>query len=310
MAVAHGSQTRLAYVMEATPGIIPATPTWKIARYVTEGLTLDKQTVSSDEVRPDRNRSDVTDVGRQVTGPINTLLSYGTFDDWLAALLANDWATNVLKNGNVVKTLAFEKTFELGATDVYARYRGCRMNTLDLQLNAKQNVTANWGVMGIGSPNPDTAIVTGATYTDPTTTPVLNAALNVGSLVMTGVTASPKLQALSLRITNNIYAVDVLGQYETYDFGLGLFEVSGSMTAVFENKDLFDAVINHSDLTLNFTIGASTGNKYTFSVPKLKLTNGSPVGPGNGRAVVMECPFTAIIDATAAASLVVTRAVA
>ncbi|WP_261323868.1 phage tail tube protein [Rhizobium leguminosarum] len=61
-------------------------------------------------------------------------------------------------------------------------YRGgiqppCRMNTLDLQLNAKQNVTANWGVMGIGSPNPDTAIVTGATYTDPTTTPVLNAAL-------------------------------------------------------------------------------------------------------------------------------------
>ncbi|MEH7903999.1 phage tail tube protein [Rhizobium laguerreae] len=310
MAVAHGSQTRLAYVMEATPGIIPATPTWKIARYVTEGLTLDKQTVSSDEVRPDRNRSDVTDVGRQVTGPINTLLSYGTFDDWLAALLANDWATNVLKNGNVVKTLAFEKTFELGATDVYARYRGCRMNTLDLQLNAKQNVTANWGVMGIGSPNPDTAIVTGATYTDPTTTPVLNAALNVGSLVMTGVTASPKLQALSLRITNNIYAVDVLGQYETYDFGLGLFEVSGSLTAVFENKDLFDAVINHSDLTLNFTIGASTGNKYTFSVPKLKLTNGSPVGPGNGRAVVMECPFTAIIDTTAAASLVVTRAVA
>ncbi|MEF3124655.1 phage tail tube protein [Rhizobium leguminosarum] len=310
MAVAHGSQTRLAYVMEAVPGTIPATPTWKIARYVTEGLTLDKQTVSSDEVRPDRNRSDVTDVGRQVTGPINTLLSYGTFDDWLSALLANDWATNVLKNGNVVKTLAFEKTFELGATDVYARYRGCRVNTLDLQLNAKQNVTANWGLMGIGSPNPDTAIVTGATYTDPTTTPVLNAALNVGSLVIAGVTASPKLQALSLRINNNVYAVDAIGQYETYDFGFGLFDVSGSMTAIFENKDLFDAVINHSDLSLTFTIGASSGNKYTFSVPKLKLTNGSPVGPGNGRAVVMEVPFTAIIDATAAATLVVTRAVA
>ncbi len=310
MAVAHGSQTRLAYVMETVPGTIPATPTWKIARYVSETLTLDKQTVSSDEVRPDRNRSDVTDVGRQVNGAVNTLLSYTTFDDWLEALLANTWSTNVLKNGNVVKTMAFEKTFELGVTDVYARYRGCRINTLDLQLTAKQNVTANWGVMGIGSPNPDTAIITGATYTDPTTTPVLNAALNVGSLAIAGVTASPKLQALSLRLTNNIYAVDALGQYDTYDFGLGLFEVTGSMTALFENKDLYDAVINHTDLSLSFTIGAAANNKYTFAVPKLKATNGSPVGPGNGRAVTMEVPFTGLIDTVSGATLVINRAVA
>jgi hypothetical protein len=310
MAVAHGSQTRLAYLMETTPGVIPATPTWQVARYVSEAISLDKQTVSSDEVRPDRNRTDLTDVGRQVTGSVNTLLSYSTFDDWLAALFSADWSTNVLKNGNVQKTMAFEKTFELGANDVYARYRGCRMNTLDLQLNAKQNVTANWGVMGIGSPNPETTIITGATYTDPTTTPVINAALNVGSLGLTGITNAPKLQALSLRINNNIYPVDVVGQYETYDYGLGLFDVSGSMTAVFENKDLFDAVINHTDLNLSFTLGASANNRYRFQLPKLKAMNGSPVGPGNGRAVVMEVPFQGIFDATLGATISVTRAVA
>lgn len=310
MAVAHGSQTRLAYIMETTPGVIPATPAWKIARYVTEGITLDKQTVSSDEVRPDRNRTDLTDVGRQVTGPINTLLSYGTYDDWLSALFAAEWATNLLKNGNVIKTAAFEKTFETGATDVFARYRGCRFNTLDLQLSSKQNVTANWGIMGLGSPDPENAIVTGATYTDPTTSPVLNAALNVGSLAITGITASPKLQSLSIRINNGLYPVDVIGQYETYDFGLGLFDVSGTMTAVFENKDLFQAIISHADLSLSFTIGASANNKYTFAIPKLKANNGSPVGSGNGRAVVMEVPFTGIFDATLGATMSVTRAVA
>lgn len=310
MAVAHGSQTRLAYIPEVTPGVIPATPTWQVARYVSESLTLDKQTVSSDEVRPDRNRTDVTDVGRSITGSINTLLSYATFDDWLAALLGSDWATNVLKNGSGIKSFAFEKTFETGATDVFARYRGCRINTLDLQLNAKQNVTANWGVMGLGSPNPETAIITGATYTDPTTTPVLNAALNVGTLGLTGITNSPKLQALSLRVNNNLYPVDVIGQYETYDYGLGLFDLSGSFTAVFENKDLFDAVINHTDLALSFTIGAAANNKYTFSIPKLKAMNGSPVGPGNGRAVVMEVPFQGIFSSSIGATLSVTRAVA
>lgn len=310
MTVAQGSQTRLAYIMETTPGVIPDTPAWQVARYVSETLSLDKQTISSDEVRPDRNVADVTDVGRQVTGTVNTLLSYATFDDWLSALLAADWSTNVLKNGNVIKTAAFEKTFELGATDVFTRYLGCRFNTLDLQLNSKQNVTANWGIMGLKSPAADNAIVTDATYLDPTTSPVLNAGLNVGSLAMTGITATPKLQALSLQINNNIYAVDVIGQYETYDFGLGQFNVSGSMTAVFESKDLFDAIVNHTDLSLAFTIGAASGSKYTFTIPKLKAMNGSPAGPGNGRAVVMEVPFQGIFDATLGATLKVTRAVA
>ncbi len=310
MTVAHGSQTRLAYLMETTPGIIPATPSWKTARYVTENILLEKQTVSSDEVRSDRNRSDVTDVGRQVSGSINTLLSYSTFDDWLAALLCADWATDLLKNGTAIKTAAFEKTFETGVTDVFTRYLACRFNTLDLQLNAKQNVTANWGIMGTGSPAAANTIITGATYAAATTTPVLNAALNVGALSVAGVTVSPKVQALSLRINNNIYAVDVVGQYETYDFGLGVFDVTGSMTAVFETKDLFDAVVNHSDLALSFTIGAAANNKYTFTLPKLKTTNGSPVGPGNGRAVVMEVPFTAIFDSALGATMSVTRAVA
>ncbi|CAN7295188.1 phage tail tube protein [Agrobacterium tumefaciens] len=310
MTVAHGSQTRLAYLMETTPGTIPATPSWKTARYVTENVLLEKQTVSSDEVRPDRNRTDVTDVGRQVSGTINTLLSYSTFDDWLSALLCAEWSTNLLKNGQTIKTAAFEKTFEMGATDVYTRYVGCRFNTLDLQLNAKQNVTANWGIMGTGSPAASNAIITDATYDAATTTQVLNAALNVGVLTVGGVTASPKLQALSLRINNNIYAVDVIGQYETYDFGLGLFDVTGSMTAVFESKDLYDAVVNHSDLALSFTIGAAANSKYTFTIPKLKTTNGSPVGPGNGRAVVMEVPFTAIFDSALGATMSIARAVA
>ncbi|MBX4884041.1 hypothetical protein HJC03_23400 [Rhizobium sp. NLR4b] len=310
MPVAQGSQTRLSYIMETVPGTIPSTPTWQVARYVTESITLDKQTISSDEVRPDRNRTDLTDVGRQINGSANTLLSYGTFDEWLSGLLCGDWATNVLKNGNTMKTAAFEKTFELGATDVYARYRGCRFNTLDLQLNAKQNVTANWGILGLGSPAPDTAIITGATYTNPTTTPVINAGLNVGSLLVGGVTASPKMQALSLRINNNITPVDVIGQYDTYDYTYGLFDVSGSMTTVFESKDMFDAIVNHTDLALSFTLGVTTLNKYSFSIPKIKAMNGSPVGPGNGRAVVMEVPFQAIFDSTLGATMSITRAVA
>ncbi|KQS95394.1 phage tail tube protein [Rhizobium sp. Leaf386] len=310
MAVAAGSQTRLAYILQTAAGAIPATPAWQTLRYVTEGLTLDKQTDTPDEVRPDRNVSDIVDVGRVVQGPINTLLSYGTFDDFFSALLCNDWSTNVLKNGNVEKILAFEKTFKLGVNNSFIRFIDCRLNTLDLQLTAKQSITANWGIQGLSSPAPASAILTGATYLDPTTTPVLNAALNVGALTMTGITATPKIQSLSMRITNNLYSDDVIGQYETYNIGLGRFEVSGSMTVLFESADLYSAVRAHDDLTLSVTAGASTGNKYKIDLHKIKAMNGSPLGNGNGRSVIMEVPFMAKYDGTAAASITVTRAVA
>ncbi len=310
MSVAEGSQTRLAYVMETQAGVIPATPSWKTMRYVSETLTLDKQTSVPDEIRADRNVTDIVDVGRSVTGSINTLLSYGTFDDFLSALLCSDWSTNVLKNGIAQKTMAFEKTFELGATDAFTRYRGCRINTLDLSLSAKQFVTANWGVMGIGSPAPDTAIITGATYDAPTTSPVLNAALNIGSLSMTGITATPKIQQMSLRINNNVYANDVIGAYEADSHGLGRFEVTGSITTLFENADLYQAILNHTDLALSLTIGAASGSKYTLELPKIKGMNGGPVVGGNGRAVLIEMPFQAKYDATSAASMKITRAVA
>ncbi len=71
MSVAEGSQTRLAYILEATPGVIPATPAWQVLRYVNESIVLDKQTAIPDEIRADRNVSDIVDVGRRVTGPIN-----------------------------------------------------------------------------------------------------------------------------------------------------------------------------------------------------------------------------------------------
>lgn len=310
MAVAQGSQTRLAYVLETTPGVIPATPKWQILRYASETLNIDKQSVVPDEIRADRNVSDIVDVGRQITGSINTLLSYGSFDDLFAALFCSTWAANVLKNGVVEQTLAFEKTMSFGTPNGFIRYRGCRVNTLDLSLSAKQFVTANWGVMGIGSPTPTAAIITGATYLAASTTPVLNAALNVGSLGMTGITSNPKIQSLTARITNNIYANDVIGQYEPDSHGLGRFEVTGSMTVLFENLDLYNAILNHDDLALSLTLGAAGGSKYTLQIPKLKGMNGGPVVGGNGRSVVIEMPYQAKFDPTSGASMVLTRAVA
>lgn len=310
MTVADGSQTRLAYVPEADIGVTPANPVFQIMRYVSESMRLAKQTAIPDEIRADRNVSDIVDVGRSVEGPINTLLSYGTHDALFEALFCGAWTGNVLKNGVLAKAFTFEKTFEQGATDSFIRYRGCRINTLDIAMTTKQFITANWGVMGLGSPVPTTAIIAGATYTAPTTTPVLNAALNVADLLVNGVVQPPKVQSLSMRITNNIYANDVLGSYDADSHGLGRFEVTGNMSVLFTDLDLYNAIIGHSDLSLSVNLGAETLEKYNLSIPLFKALDGGPVVAGNGRPVVIDMSFQAKFDPTSSASMVLTRAVA
>lgn len=310
MAVADGSQTRLGFIAEVTPGTIPATPAWQTLRYLSSDVRLSKQTDIPDEIRGDRNVASITDVGRSGRGSIKGNLSYGTYDDLLAMALCSDWATNVLKNGIVDKTGAFEWTFEQGATDSFIRAAGCRIDTVDLRLQARQSVEIDFGIMALTMPTPATAIVVGATYTAATTTQVMNAGLNVAALSITGVTNAPKLQSLSLSIKNNTYQNDVVGSYDPYSHGKGRFEVSGSMNTYFENLDTYNAILQHSDIGLSMTLGSVTAQKYTIAIPKIKLMDGGPPVPGNGKSVMLEVPFQAYIDSGIGAQMQITRAVA
>lgn len=309
MAIAEASQSRLAYVVETTPGVIPANPTWQTLRLVNESIRLAKQTVTSDELRGDGNVTSIIDVGRSVDGSISGEFSYATFDDLLEGLFRGAWTANVLKNGIAHKTFALEKTLEQGATDTFIRYRGCRINSLDLSLDTRALIRANFGLMGIGSPTPTNAILTGATYLGATTTPVLSSNANVGSLAVGGISASPKIRSLSLSIRSGIYQNDVIGQYEPDSHGLGRFEVSGRIQAYFEALDLYNALVNHDDVSLTTQLGAGVGSRYTLLIPKIKLMEGSPVIGGNNQAVMLDVPFSAYFDSTIAAAMQITRAV-
>jgi hypothetical protein len=305
--ITDGSLVRLADVAEVTIGTTPSTPSFKIRRYERSDLRLAKQVDIPNEVRADRNVGSIVDVGRQVQGSIDTLLSYGTYDDWFAYLFQSTWATNVLKNGITPATATIEEFFEQGATDTFVRYTGVRWNTLDLTLAAQQSVSAKWGLMGITAADPATAAISGATYAAASTTDVFNAGLNVGSLGLTGISNSPLIKSLSLRINNNIYPNYIVGQYAPQSHGLGRFELTGSMDVYFSDKDTYQAVVSHTTVALAFTLQDAASNSYQFSIPKVKLTDGGPPAVGNGQPVMMTVPFQAFYDSGIGASISITR---
>ena len=116
MGIAPGSQTRVAFVPETAWGTTPATPSFKTIRRTGGNLRTTKPTQTTNEVRSDRNVSDLMQLGQDVTGSYDFEMTYGgAFDDLLAAVMYGAWSNNVLKNGSEVQSLSVEETIGTGS---------------------------------------------------------------------------------------------------------------------------------------------------------------------------------------------------
>jgi len=94
--MSDANRVQLAYVEESTFGEQETGSNLQILRYNSESLKQDMATTISEEIRSDRQISDVARIGLSASGDISFELSYGSFDDFLkAALLASDWSTEI-----------------------------------------------------------------------------------------------------------------------------------------------------------------------------------------------------------------------
>lgn len=292
----NSSQTRLAYVAESTYGTTPATPTLLVQRFVSESINANIENVVSNEIRADRNVSDLIQVGSSAGGAVDFELSYGSFDNWLESLMFSTWSTNVLKNGNTQKSFTIEKTFETGATDQYHRFTGCVANSLSLAIQAQQIVTGSFEFLAKGASSAQAAI-SGSSYTGANTNDVINAASNFASLAVTGLT-SPELTALNLNITNNLRQQQVIGSVESRGIGTGRFEVSGDLTAYFENEELYELFLAGTATDLTFELGGASAKKYEFVIGNLKFETGEIIAGGNDQDVLANMTFRGLYDGT------------
>lgn len=304
MAIAETSQSRLSIIPEVTYGTTPATPAFTNLRFTGESLKHNRGNVTSNEIRADRNVSDLIQVSGGAEGAINFELSYGAFDTLIEAALCGTWSTNVLENGVTKRSFTLEKKFEQGTTDTYMGYTGMVVNTMSLNISAQEIVTGSFSFMGKGG-YVDDAIITGATYTDGAANEIMSAGLNFADLAITG-GGSPKLTGLTLEINNNARMQPVVGSIDSVGIGYGRFIVTGTATMYFENKDAYELFLAGTASDLSFTLDDGE-NSYEFSIPKLKFSDGDvPIG-GADQDVVLTLPFQGLYDATLGATIEVTR---
>lgn len=309
--MASGSRHSLALVAETVYGTTPANPAFKKFRHTGLSVGLSKETLQSEELRDDRMIASVRGGAEQVAGDIEFELSYGSFDDYLQAVLCGTWevgggGTGVdrLKAGVTRRSFTAERNFgDIQSADKpFHRFTGVEFNTLELAVNANAIVTGTFGVVGRGMSTATTAL-TGATYAAASTTDVFDSFS--GELIENGTTIGV-ITEVQLSLDNGIEPRFVVGSRQTIRPSIGRSNLSGNITAYFENSVLLDKFLSETASSMELELTDPAGNLMRIVVPRLRYNGGQPDVEGEGD-ITLSMPFQALLDPVTGTNVYIER---
>lgn len=309
--MANGSRHSLRLVPEVTYGVTPATPAFINVRHTGTTLGLSKEALQSEEIRDDRQIADFRHGARQVGGDITVELSYGSFDTILEGLLGGTWAVDAPSVGIDTLTAGVQRrsyTVERFFGDIatldkpYHRFTGVEFNSAAIQINANAMITATFSVVGKDLTT-DSAIVAGATYGAATTTSPLDSF--TGALEENGAVIAV-ITEITLNIENGLDPRFVVGSKSTILPSIGRSNVSGSITAYFENSLLLDKFINETESSIKVALPDGAGNELRIALPRIKYNGGQPDVQGDG-PITLSLPFQGLYDAVTGTNIQIER---
>ena len=306
-------EVRIAEVQETTYGTTPPTPPFKVVRLTGESLNFTPTTTNSAGMNPNRSVEDSILTGGAVAGEINfELAKEAWFEEFLAGAMANDWASDELTVGTELKSFSIEKTLPIDdVSSDYHRVTGAIMNGFTLTVAPNSPITGTFDILGKDY-SVEQALITGATYTDPTFNPIFTAPL-VTDITITGIAAAAQcFNNITLTLNNNARALECIGHLGAREMNLGQAEVTLAFSLYYADGDLLDDLLAQTELAISFTVNDSSDlvNSYTFTLPRAKLTQANVVAGGTGQDVVADCVATGLYDPVTDTPLLVTRATA
>ena len=294
MSFAAGSYHGLRYIVESEFGTTPATPTMIELRHTSCGIALSKDGFQSEEIRSDRQISDFRHGVKRIQGDIGIEFSYGEFDTILEAALFGEWSSDVLTNGVTAKSFTFERAFT--DIDQYGVFTGCMVNNMSLSIPANAMVTGSFGIIGKGGSYSATTLDASPTESQ-THAPFdsFSGSLKSGDKGSGG-TDIATITSIDLSIENGLEPAFVIGSDTTPQITPGRCNITGAVSAYFEDLTMLNRFINETESMLELQLG-STSNYYTILIPRIKYTGGD--NPANGEGPLMlNMPFQALAHTT------------
>ena len=305
----NSSQTELSYVAEDTWGVTPTSPApvFQAIRMTGESLKITNESVVSDEIRPDRNVPDTIMVGGDASGGIDGELSDATYEDFFESALFGTWSTSpadILINGTTQKSFTIQKKQEgNGLSAVYELYTGMVVDTMAINIAAKEKTTVGFTFVGKGG-----SIGTSLTgsVTDAGTDEIFDGA-NAFTLSSAWTSPLPKLMSMTINVNNGLAGRSVAGSTELVRVSAGRCTVTGSASFYFETKAMMDLFLADTAGELEVTLGKTTGEKYTITLPNVKITDADHFSPNNDDDVMLNITWSAHYDDGIDGTIQITR---
>jgi hypothetical protein len=201
----------------------------------------------------------------------------------------------MIRNGTEERSFSLEETFT--DIDVFRLFKGQRVGMMSADFSAGSILTGSIGFMGLGveieDSSPPSWLGTGS-RTTATTTGVMNATANVGGIYVDGALSTACFKSLSLNLENQLRPTQCIGSKFPGLVGYGRQRVSGSLTKVFNSIALYEAMLNHSDISLAFGAYNTDGGIH-FYLPRVKLgSDNVGLSGGNDTDVDESIDWTAI----------------
>jgi len=167
--------------------------------------------------------------------------------------------------------------------------RGLRVGTFSYSFAANSILTGSFAFNGAASTRQITTLLGDTPYTplETTSTPVMNATVNVGYVKVNGEALTTAIQSLELNGTNNLRDQNAISYKFPAGIGAGRMEISGSMTAYFADGALWDKFIDHETMSLEFNVVDVEDHRYEFTIPAV-VFSADGVAPSGGNQDIME----------------------
>ncbi len=248
---------RFASAADPTPGAALAAPVFNILPWATgTNIQLKSSSVVSPVIMPNGASAGQTNTSYWVEGSCSGQLTRDpTIDNALQSLLMNTITAKVLTPGTIEKPIVYEKMFVEGGTSYFRQARGCQHTKLDLKWDADGIVDYSSDFTGL-SDSRVTAMITGATYTNPTAGKLLGG--NDVTLTLGGSLVSTQLKKGSLTIDMPRSGQTVCGALNPVGVGFGgSRKVSYSFSFYKRDFSFETALIGNAGISVGLIIGAA-----------------------------------------------------
>ena len=298
-------------VPETVYGTTPVNPAFTYVRHTGTTLGLTKDSLVSEELRPDRQIVDHQYGMQQVGGDISAEANYGTnFDTLAEAALGGTWTANVLKAGVVRRSFSILRHYAdlLTADEPFHLYNGVEINTWNVSISANDRITVTYGAVGRQQALPSQTMPSGATGVAVPTGAQSPMMTGTVSLLSEGGSSLGLGTELTLTLENGLEMKPVIGSAFTLRPSIGRSNFTGQLTAYFENSTLLNKFINGSASAIRIDLvdPITVANTYQILVPKVKYTGGQADVSGQG-AITLPLPFQAIWDSVTSTNVQITR---